>query len=153
MTAQDAPKPAPAAQLHLTGPLGEQISVSVTPKDLYPTLSRWGGKGFFSGEVPCGGFILPLENEHDFNWALIGGRAFEKDGEQCVYCRGHVYKRREFEAVESRKLTMPPAVKYSRGAKPTDPAHIREKSDGEIEYVSLAIFRGGRRNEAFALRP
>ena len=141
-------------QVHMTGPLGEQITVTVMPKELYPTLTRWGAKGFYSGEIPAGGFQLPLENEHDFNWALIGGRTFtDKEGGLCVACRGHVYRRREFDAVESRKMTLPAAVKYSRGAKATDPAHLREKGDGEIEYVSLITFRGGKRNDAFALPP
>lgn len=142
-------------QLHMKGPLGEEVTINLdSGKDLYPTLSKWGARGFYSGAVPAGGYQLPFENEHDFNWALIGGRTFTNgDGEVCVFCQGHVYKRREFEAVDSRKLTMPAAVKYSRGAKPADPPHIREKGDGDIEYVSLAVFRGGRRNEAFALPP
>lgn len=139
-------------ELHLTGPLGEQLTVQIEqPKDLYPTLTKWGSRGFYSGTIPAGGLILPLDNEPDFNWALLGAHTFtSKDGEFCVACRGHVYKRREFDAVDSRKMSLPRAVKYSRGAKPTDPEHLREKSDGEIEYVTLVSFRGGKRNEAFA---
>lgn len=154
MTQSDAPKPAPTpAQLHLTGPLGEQITVSVTPRELYPTLERWGRKGFFSGEVPAGGFQLPHENEHDFNWALIGGRSFSNnDGEICVACRGHVYKRREFEAQNTGKK-MPAAIKYSRGARPTDPPHLKEGDEAGVQYVTLIQFRSGRRNEAFAVKP
>lgn len=142
-------------ELHMKGPLGEELSIELeSGKDLYPTLAKWGARGFTSGETPAGGHQLPLENEHDFNWALIGARPFTtKEGEQCVAHRGHVYKRRELEAVDSRKLTLPAAVKYSRGAKFSDPPHLREKADGEIEYVTLAVFRGGRRNEVFALPP
>lgn len=141
-------------QLHLTGPLGEQVTVELeSAKDLYPTLGKWGRLGFYSGETPTGGFLLPLENEIDFNWALIGGRTFTgQEGEQCVWCRGHVYKRREFEAQNTGKK-MPAAIKYSRGAKPTDPPHLKEGDEGGVQYITLINFRGGKRNEAFALKP
>lgn len=142
-------------ELHLQGPLGERVSVHLDDiKELYPTMSKWGSRGYTSGEVPAGGHKLPLENEHDFDWALIGARKWvNPEGEEMIMHQGHAYRRREFEAVDSRKLQMPPAVKYSRGAKPTDPDHIREKGDGDIEYVTLAIFRGGKRQEIFAVKP
>lgn len=141
--------------LHLTGPLGEQVTIHVEDaKDLYPTLGKWGSRGYTSGEVPVGGYVLPLDNEVDFDWSLIGARRWVNgEGEEMIIHRGHAYRRREFEAVDSRKMKLPAAVKYSRGAKPTDPPHIREKGDGEIEYVCLAIFRGGKRQEIFALKP
>jgi hypothetical protein len=37
------------------------------------------------------------------------------------------------------------------GARPVDPPHLREQS-GDIEYITLATFRGGKRNEAYASR-
>jgi len=142
-------------QIHMTGPIGEQITLTVEhPKDLYPTISKWGALGYTTGTVPAGGHIFPLENEHDFDWALLGARPWTNpEGETVIIHRGHTYRRREFEAVDSRKMKLPAAVKYSRGAKPTDPEHLREKSDGEIEYVSLAIFRGGKRREILAVKP
>jgi hypothetical protein len=34
------------------------------------------------------------------------------------------------------------AIKYSRGARDSDPPEIKERS-GEFEYVTLILFRGG----------
>jgi hypothetical protein len=43
-------------------------------------------------------------------------------------------------------------VKYSRGARGTDPADIVEDSGGDFRYVTLAVFRGdGRRCEEYAV--
>lgn len=138
--------------IEFTTDLGAKVTVSIKgPEELLAALRKYGRHGWYSGEVPAGGYQFPLENEHDFSWALIGARKFTtSEGEEAVYCRGHVYKRRELEAVNSKKLTLPAAVKYSRGAKPTDPPHLRERTDGEIEYVSLAIFRGGKRQDRYA---
>lgn len=86
------------------------------------------------------------------DWSLIGARKWTNpDGEELILHRGHAYRRRELEAVDNRKMKLPAAVKYSRGAKNTDPDHVREKADGEFEYVTLAIFRGGKRQERFAV--
>lgn len=68
-----------------------------------------------------------------------------------VIHKGLAYRRRELEAVDSRKMKLPAAVKYSRGARGTDPEHVREKADGEFEYVTLAIFRGGKRQDRYAI--
>lgn len=140
--------------IKFTNDLGAEITVHLDGEaQINDTLSYYGNKGWYSGSVPAGGFILPYDNEHDFNWALIGARPFvNADGEPCVWCRGHVYKRRDLEAVESKKFKLPKAVKYSRGAKATDPANIREPSDGEIEYVTLIIFRGGQRQDRYAAK-
>ncbi|AFZ67015.1 single-stranded DNA-binding protein [Deinococcus peraridilitoris] len=141
-----------SGQLHLTGPLGEQITVAFEEGGQFRALAQWGAQGYHSGEIPAGGFQLPLENESDFHWALLGGRKFTSDdGDACVWCRGHVWKRRELAAVDTRKMRLPAAVKYSRGAKPTDPPHLVETGEGDIGYVALAVFRGGRRDERFAL--
>ncbi|MGQ0814814.1 MAG: single-stranded DNA-binding protein [Gemmatimonadota bacterium] len=43
-------------------------------------------------------------------------------------------------------------MKYSRGAKHTDPPEIVEEGDGSFRYVTLAVFRGdGRRREEYAM--
>ena len=138
--------------IEFTTDLGARVTVDVeTPEQLLDVQRRYGRLGWCSGDVPPGGFQFPLDNEPDFDWALLGGRKFSSDdGDEAVYCRGFVWKRRELEAVETKKLRLPKAVKYSRGARPTDPEHLREKSDGEIEYVTLAIFRGGKRQERYA---
>lgn len=44
------------------------------------------------------------------------------------------------------------AVKYSRGARSTDPPEIVEDGGGDFRYVTLAVFRGdGRRHAEYAL--
>lgn len=133
--------------------LGARVSVEVEGAEKLLDIQRqYGRLGWTSGEVPQGGYLFPLENEPDFDWSLIGARKFtNSDGEEMVMHRGHAYRRRELEAVDSRKLKLPAAIKYSRGAKNSDPEHVREKADGEFEYVTLAIFRGGKRQDRFAL--
>jgi hypothetical protein len=43
-------------------------------------------------------------------------------------------------------------VKYSRGARTTDPAEVVEDGGGDFRYVTLALFRGdGRRREEYAV--
>lgn len=140
-------------QIEFVTDLGAKVTVSFERAEQLLNIQRQYGKlGWVSGDLPSGGFQFPLENEHDFDWALIGARPFTNDdGEACVWCRGAVWKRRELEAVQTKKITLPAAVKYSRGAKPTDPAHIREKADGDIEYVTLAMFRGGKRQDRYAV--
>lgn len=140
----------------VTGLLGAHVSLETTPERLLETLRHYGRQGWTSGEVPLGGYMFPYDNERDFDWALIGARRFKsKEGDDCVWHRGHVYKRRELEAVKNprKNLDLPAAVKYSRGAKATDRPETVEKSEGEFEYVTLAIFRGGRRDESLALPP
>ena len=138
--------------LRLRTDLGADVTVEVpSPDKLLEVQAYYGARGWTSGEVPSGGYQFPYDNEVDFNWALIGARKFtNSEGEEMIMHRGHAYRRRELEAVDSRKLKLPAAIKYSRGAKNTDPPHVREKADAEFEYVSLAMFRGGKRQERYA---
>lgn len=133
--------------------LGAKVTVDVESHEkLLDVQRQYGRLGWTSGEVPTGGYQFPLDNEQDFDWTLIGARKWTNpEGEEMIMHRGHAYRRRELEAVDSRKMKLPAAIKYSRGAKSTDPDHVREKSDGEFEYVTLAIFRGGKRVERFAI--
>lgn len=133
--------------------LGARVTVDVeNPDRLLEVQRQYGRLGWTSGEVPVGGYQFPLENEADFDWALIGARKWTNpEGEDMILHRGHAYRRRELDAVDTRKMKLPAAIKYSRGAKSTDPEHVREKSDGDFEYVTLAIFRGGKRQERFAM--
>lgn len=48
-------------------------------------------------------------------------------------------------------MKLPAAIKISRGAKNTDPAHVREQAEEEFEYVTRCIFRGSKRQERFAV--
>ncbi len=118
------------------------------------TLREYGRMGWRSGEVPPGGFRFPLANEPDFDWHLIGGRrgTCTVDGEERegVWYAGHFYTRRELQPNQRMKLAA--AVKYSRGAKNTDPPEIVEEGDGSFRYVTLAAFRGaGRRREEYRM--
>lgn len=132
--------------------LGAKVLVTVPEHKLLDAQRYYGRQGWTSGNIPSGGYQFPLENAQDFDWALIGARKWTTpDGEEVIIHRGHTYRRRELEAVDTRKLKLPEAIKYSRGAKPSDPEHIKEKGDGDIFYVSLAIFRGGKRQEKYAL--
>ncbi|GGO27165.1 single-stranded DNA-binding protein [Deinococcus humi] len=133
--------------------LGAHVTVDVESADkLLDVQRQYGRLGWTSGNVPTGGYQFPLDNEQDFDWSLIGARKWTNpEGEEMVMHRGLAYRRRELEAVDSRKMKLPAAVKYSRGARGTDPEHVREKADGEFEYVTLAIFRGGKRQDRYAV--
>ncbi|WP_045234277.1 single-stranded DNA-binding protein [Deinococcus pimensis] len=134
-------------QIHLTGPLGTSLTVEVQDeRDIIATLRKYGKSGWTSGEIPPGGLVLPLAMADLFDWTLIGARPFTTDdGEQCVFYRGQTYKRRELDEVDTKKLKLPKIVKYSRGARPTDPTHLKEGEEGSVQYVTLITFRGGGR--------
>jgi len=141
-------------RLHLTSLLGTAISVAVeSASDILPTLRQYGRLGYTSGEVPSGGFSLPLANANDFDFALIGAHPYtNKEGEACVMFKGQSYKRRELEAVENKKMSLPKIVKYSRGARPTDIPHVKEGEAGGVQYVTLLTFRGaGKKLTAYAV--
>src|SRR5215216_1527735 len=91
-------------------------------------LRAFGQIGWRSGNVPPGGFRFTLANEPDFDWRLIGARrgACTIDGEerQGVWYAGQFYSRRELPEQERKHLDR--AVKYSRGARSTDPPEIVE---------------------------
>ena len=131
-------------EIHFIGPLGTSMSVSVQDeKEILPTLRRFGKGGWTSGDIPAGGLSLPLAMADAFDWSLIGARPYiNSEGEQCVMHRGQSYKRRELDEVETKKMRLPKIVKYSRGARPTDPLHLKEGEEGGVQYVTLITFRG-----------
>jgi hypothetical protein len=132
--------------LHLQGPLGTEISIEVEDKELLNALRKYGKQGWTSGELPAGGIVLPYSMADTFDFSLIGGHEWTSpDGEDGVIHKGQFYKRRELEGVETKKMKMPPVVKYSRGARPTDPAHLKEGEEGGVQYVTLMVFRGNGR--------
>jgi hypothetical protein len=135
--------------------LGLSVSVPCTADSLLETVKRYGRRGWYCDvPIPERGFKFPFDNEYDFDWSILGARLFTNEsGETCVYCRGRVWKRREVPATTTKHYTYPETIKYSRGAKPSDPPHVREPSDGEIEYVTLVRFMGGKRREELALEP
>lgn len=133
--------------LHLTGPLGTQLTVEVQDdKDVLTILRRYGKNGWTSGELPPGGLVLPLAMADIFDWSLIGARPYvNNDGESCVLYKGQSFKRRELEEVDTKKIKLPKIVKYSRGARPTDLPHLKEGEEGGVQYVTLITFRGNGR--------
>lgn len=141
--------------------LNAEVYVSVkgeNPRSLQravlDTLRACGELGWRSGNVPPGGYRFPLANEPDFDWRLVGARrgtckidGAEREG---VWHAGLFYSRRELREQERKRLK--PAVKYSRGARSTDPPEIVEDGGGDFRYVTLAVFRGdGRRRPEYAL--
>lgn len=139
--------------VEFTTPLGARVTVDIEdPRQLDATLRQYGRLGWTSGEIPSGGYQFPYDNFHDFDWSLLGARKWKSpEGEDVIFHRGYSYKIRVLEAVDSRKMKLPPAIKISRGAKNTDPPHVREQAEGEFEYVTLAIFRNGKRRENLAV--
>jgi len=140
--------------LRLRDPIGIEFTVTVPEDKMYDAMRHYGAKGCTSGEVPPGGYRLPLANEEDFDWRLIGARKFmlEDNGERipAVYHRGFVYKRRELEANTRRNLKK--IIKYSRGAKAIDDDRCVE-GEGDFRYVTLITFAGENalRDERYAL--
>lgn len=121
---------------------------------VYDTLRAFGELGWRSGTIPPGGYRFPLANERGFDWRLIGARrgTCKIDGEERegVWHAGLFYSRRELAEQDRRRLGR--AVKYSRGARSTDPPEIVEDGGGEFRYVTLAVFRGdARRREEYAI--
>lgn len=134
-------------QVRFRSPTGHVVSVECDESQFLEVLARFGARRFIPESLPPGGLSFPYANHEGFNWALIGAKAgtVERAGQQTegVWWGGNFYTKREFEEESSRKTgKRPQAVKYSRGAKSTDPVEVREKSDGEIEYVTLISFRG-----------
>jgi len=149
------------ATVRFINELGAEVLVPVkgdtasqVRKAVLRTLRDYGRMGWRSGDVPPGGFRFPLANEPDFDWRLIGGRrgtcTVEGEEREGVWYAGLFYTRRDLEP--NRRMKLAAAVKYSRGAKNTDPAEIVEEGDGSFRYVTLAVFRGeGRRREEYAV--
>jgi DdrB-like protein len=140
--------------LPLVNALGHQLTAHVDGDPL-AALRELGAQGWSPLQIPAGGIHLPYAMADAFDWSLIGARQFAyKDGNEEVIAvehLGHVYTRRSF-AASGGKKKMPAAIKYSRGAKETDPDAIVEKVEGEVGkgYVTLALFRGaGPLNPAY----
>ncbi len=148
------------ASVRFVNELGAEVLVPVKGENaaqvkqaVLRALREFGRLGWRSGDPPRGGFRFLLANESDFDWRLVGGRrgTITVSGEerQGIWHGGYFYTRRELEA--NPRMNLGAAVKYSRGAKNTDPADIVEEGEGAFRYVTLAVFRGdGRRREEYA---
>lgn len=143
------------ARLHLKHEIGLQMEVDVHANDpagleaeALKLAREFGALGWSAIQVPPGGLRLPYEAEAAFDWSLLGAqrgtRARSDRGreitEHGVWYRGDFYTRRELKAEDEDDE---PAVKYSRGARASDPPEVRETSK-KIDYVPLALFRGRR---------
>jgi hypothetical protein len=138
--------------IHLTDDLGASSSVTVTANRYYDALRALGARGMWSGAIPRGGLRFPLANAEDFDWRLLAARPFvDRDGNACLYARGHVWKRRDL--LPNEKKNLPAAIKYSRGAKPTDDPTIIEGEEGtNFRYVTFISFSGlGNKIDRYAL--
>jgi hypothetical protein len=134
------------ATLEVTNLVGMKLHVAVASvDDAYAKMRALGARGFSTGEQPAGGYSLPYRMADTFDFSLIGGRYFEheKDGVKfkCVDHRGQLYTRRDYEA-ETRGQRKPAKIKFSRGAKPTDPPHLKEGDENSPQYVTLISFVG-----------
>ena len=140
-------------QIEFTTDLGAKVFVDVDhPDQLLAVQRQYGHLGWTCGAVPLGGYVFPYDNFEDFDWRLIGARKWRSpEGEDLIIHRGQAYRIRRLEAVDSRKMKLPAAIKISRGVKPTDPVSRREQAEGDFAYVTLCIFRGGRRQERLAV--
>ncbi|MXV21186.1 single-stranded DNA-binding protein [Deinococcus xianganensis] len=134
------------SSLVLVDAIGTRITVYAnTPQELRALQREYGRRGYRpEGEIPCGGLQLPYAQHDTFDWSLIGATPWTSpDGDRGVIHDGSFYKLRELEAVDSRKMKLPQALKYSRGARETDPEHLVEEGSGEFKYRTLIMFRGG----------
>jgi hypothetical protein len=131
--------------------LGMQVPVVFkTVDEAYALTREFAARGFVAGDVPVGGYSLPYASAETFDWSLIGARhfTFVKDGaqEQAVERLGEVYTRKDLEA-KTKPYKLPPMVKYSRGARESDPVEIRENPTGDNKgYITLIEFVGGGRS-------
>ncbi len=132
-----------ALSIHFIGRLGTAISVAVEkPEHILDALRDYGRAGWTSGDIPAGGLQLPYCMADTFDWSLIGARQItvkDDDGTDipAVVYRSDVYKRR----VHPENKKMPAAIRYTRGARSTDPPHLKE-GDGQFQYITLVEFRG-----------
>jgi hypothetical protein len=142
------------AEIGFIADFGVEVIVAVggaTPHEVRQEMLRalrgYGRLGWHAVRRPPRGFRFPLASEPDFDWSLLGARratcTMEGEVRDGVWFSGQFYTRREFAPNPRQKLG--PAVKYSRGARATDPAELVEEGDGGFRYVTLAVFRGGGR--------
>lgn len=134
------------AELEFTTDLGAKVTLHIPVGHIQHYQRYLGRLGWTSVQIPPGGLQLPFAIEEDFDWALIGARKVKFEDDIKVFYKGEWYTRRVMDEVKpTKKLPkgLPPAVKYSRGAKPYDDSSMIEKTEGDIEMVPLAVFRGG----------
>lgn len=129
--------------LHLTNSIGMRVSVLFdSEQDAFAKMRALGHSGWTPNEIPAGGFKLPLAMHERFDWSLIGAFSLTIEDEPGVMFQGQFYKRREYEE-QTKGKKLPAAIKYSRGAKPTDPPHLIEGDEkSSFKYVTLISFRG-----------
>lgn len=124
--------------------IGTEITMyAQNPAQMRELQRHYGKSGWrVKREERRGGLILPYDQHDSFDFSLLGARFWKSpEGETLLLCGGHAYRQRILEQVDSRKMQLPAAIKYSRGAKPSDPPHLVEKAEGEFAYVTLVVFK------------
>jgi len=135
----------PLGTLELQNQIGMRISLNIgSLEEAYALMRKYGNSGWTSSELPPGGIVLPYDMADLFDFRLIGGWEWTSpEGEFGIMYRGQFYKKRgPFAPVDTKKMKMGAAIKYSRGGRSTDPPHLVEKGSGEDTYVTLATFKG-----------
>ena len=138
--------------LEVKNPLGQKFTLNISSiEDGYDKMRVLGTRGW-STDVPIGGIFLPFAMADGFDWSLIGGRYYEfdktADGEtehiQAVEHQGHTYYARRKEAGKINGKNMPAMIRYTRGAKSTDPESAKQSKTEVVKegYVVLITFRG-----------
>jgi len=120
-------------------PIGVPVEAELEPgEDLYAVLRERGAAGWTAVRLRYKGITLPLACEACFDWRLLGARVVERDGfVEAVVVGGAEYKRRDL----AERRDLPRVIKYSRGARDGDPAHLVEASRQD-RYVTLVQFVG-----------
>lgn len=137
----DERNPIVNAQMTVTNVLGTSVTITLmSVKDAVEVQRQLGARGWTCGEIPAGGYRLPYAAHDNFDWSLIGAVPTRDGDDEGVMCRGHLWKKRTFQEQTTGKK-MGRAIKYSRGATPTDPPAIVEPS-GDKGYVTLIKFAG-----------
>lgn len=130
--------------IELKNLVGMRVNIDVKDiSEAYATMKKYGSNGWTSSaDIPSGGYKLPYCMADTFDWSLIGAKTFKsKDEEECVFHGGYIYKKRDY-AAETGGQKKGAAIKYSRGAVPTDPPHIVEGDPSKPQYVTLIKFSG-----------
>jgi hypothetical protein len=147
-------------------PLAMPIDVAIGSEDDALAFMRdHADLGWSPAHIPDGGYVFPYDMAEDFDFRLIGARTFckdvpygtqgkvRKDVRHLVH-RGFVYQERSLDEDTSSSQRGAAKIKFSRGAKPTDPPHLKEAAAADkAGYITLISFVGKGRVDTRYLKP